>query len=105
MKHLDADAIITALMSAYVGFVIGLFIAPAPRPQQSLSPAGRGAEHIKTHVAGCKECEEWFRSLAKDEAAKLFAERHPIAWLRLWNEKWEIVRRGTRYSALPGVSK
>lgn len=93
MKHLDADAIITALMSAYVGFVIGLCIAPAPRPQQSLSPAGRGAEHIKTHVEGCKECQKWL----SDGMERVFDRR--------WNERWEIVRRGTRYSALPGVSK
>lgn len=104
MKH--PDAIINVLLAvSALGLFATILTSVAPRPQQSLSPAGRGAEHIKTHVEGCAECEEWFRSLAKDEAAKLFAERHPIAWLRLWNEKWEIVRRGTRFRALPGVSK
>ena len=102
MKHLDA---LSASVGLLCGLCIAAFLSVAPRPQQSLSPAGRGAEHIKTHVRGCKECEEWFREIAKDEAAKLFAARHPIAWLRLWNEKWEIVRRGTRFRALPGVSK
>lgn len=91
MKHLDSSV---AFGIAVVGLcACAAFLSVAPRPQQSLSPAGRGAEHIKTHVEGCKECRRWL----SDGMERVFDRR--------WNERWEIVRRGTRYSALPGVSK
>lgn len=91
MKHPDSSV---AFGIAVVGLcACAAFLSVAPRPQQSLSPAGRGAEHIKTHVEGCKECQRWL----SDGMERVFDRR--------WNERWEIVRRGTRYSALPGVSK